>query len=259
MATGPLPVLWHIEISHYNEKTRWALDYKGIAHERRAPQPGLHMMQARRLAGISTFPILELEGRAIGDSTAIIAALEEYRPDPPLYPDDPAERERALELEDHFDERLAPEVRRLMFWHYLRSEAASEVLAEIVGDRGRLRNALNRRVVPLMKPMLSRTYGISDSEVEAAPDRIVAVFDRIQRERAGGDYLVGDRFTVADLTAAALMHPIARPAEFPYFVPPAPPSLQPVLERLTAHPAVGWGRAIYATHRRASAEVRAAA
>ena len=22
-------VLWHIEISHYNEKARWALDYKG--------------------------------------------------------------------------------------------------------------------------------------------------------------------------------------------------------------------------------------
>jgi hypothetical protein len=23
------PVLWHLDISHYNEKVRWALDYKG--------------------------------------------------------------------------------------------------------------------------------------------------------------------------------------------------------------------------------------
>lgn len=23
-------VLWHIELSHYNEKARWALDYKGV-------------------------------------------------------------------------------------------------------------------------------------------------------------------------------------------------------------------------------------
>jgi hypothetical protein len=30
------PVLWHLEISHYNEKVRWALDYKGVAHVRRA-------------------------------------------------------------------------------------------------------------------------------------------------------------------------------------------------------------------------------
>jgi len=33
--TGP-PVLWHFPISHYNEKARWALDWKGIPHLRRA-------------------------------------------------------------------------------------------------------------------------------------------------------------------------------------------------------------------------------
>ena len=30
------PVLWHFPISHYNEKARWALDWKGIPHVRRA-------------------------------------------------------------------------------------------------------------------------------------------------------------------------------------------------------------------------------
>ena len=39
-AVEATPVLWHIEISHYNEKARWALDYKGVEHERRAPTPG---------------------------------------------------------------------------------------------------------------------------------------------------------------------------------------------------------------------------
>ena len=28
------PVLWHIGISHYSEKARWALDYKRVEHER---------------------------------------------------------------------------------------------------------------------------------------------------------------------------------------------------------------------------------
>ena len=41
MATKP--VLWHIPVSHYNEKARWALDYKGVEHERHAPPPPLHM------------------------------------------------------------------------------------------------------------------------------------------------------------------------------------------------------------------------
>jgi hypothetical protein len=28
------PVLWHISFSNFNEKARWALDYKQIAHVR---------------------------------------------------------------------------------------------------------------------------------------------------------------------------------------------------------------------------------
>src|SRR6476469_10005333 len=106
-------ILWHIELSHYNEKVRWALDYKGIAHERRVPMPGLHGPRALVLTrgAHRRLPVLELDGTRIGDSTAIIAALEEYRPDPALYPADPAERAHALALEDFFDEQLAPEVR----------------------------------------------------------------------------------------------------------------------------------------------------
>ena len=28
------PLLWHIPLSHFNEKVRWTLDYKRIAHRR---------------------------------------------------------------------------------------------------------------------------------------------------------------------------------------------------------------------------------
>src|SRR6266511_1885443 len=66
---GTRPVLWHIAISHYSEKARWALDYKGIEHERRAPTPGAHMLAALWLTrGRSkTFPVLQLEGQTIGE------------------------------------------------------------------------------------------------------------------------------------------------------------------------------------------------
>jgi hypothetical protein len=40
------PTLYHIEISHFNEKARWALDYKRVPHVRRAPPPLLHMAWA---------------------------------------------------------------------------------------------------------------------------------------------------------------------------------------------------------------------
>ena len=105
------PVLWHIPVSHYNEKVRWALARKGVEHERRAPVPGAHMVVALWLTrgATKTFPVLQLDGEAIGDSTAIIAALERAPSRAAArIPTDPDERRRALELEDYFDEQLGP-------------------------------------------------------------------------------------------------------------------------------------------------------
>ncbi len=83
-------VLWHIEVSLYSEKARWALDYKGIPYELRAPLPGAHRLAALRLTRgkHERLPVIEIDGERTWDSTAIIAALEDYRPDPPLYPAD---------------------------------------------------------------------------------------------------------------------------------------------------------------------------
>src|SRR5438094_8285472 len=113
------PVLWHLKVSHYNEKARWALDYKRVAHVRRAEMPGRHQRTARRLTGCETLPVLVLNGEAIGDSTRIIAELERRHPEPALYPADGADRQRALELEDFFDEELGPYTRLLVLAHVL--------------------------------------------------------------------------------------------------------------------------------------------
>ena len=117
------PTLWQIPVSHYSEKARWALAWKGVEHERRSPPAGSHMAVALWLTrgGQITFPILTLDGRNIGDSTAIIAALEERNPEPALYPEDPAQLRRALALEDFFDEELGPHS-RLLAWHELRND-----------------------------------------------------------------------------------------------------------------------------------------
>src|SRR6187551_1750832 len=77
------PALWHIPFSHYSEKARWALDYKRIAHRRRVLGSD-YLVKVWRATGQGKLPILWLDGRAIADSTRIIAALEEHYPEPPL-------------------------------------------------------------------------------------------------------------------------------------------------------------------------------
>jgi glutathione S-transferase len=218
------PVLWHIEISHYNEKARWALAHKGVEHERRAPTPGAHMIVALWLTRgrHKTFPLLQLDGEAISDSTAIIAALERRFPDPPLYPEDPAERRRALELEEFFDEELGSHARLLAFHEATKDPAMVErftvdLLPDRMGDIGPVRAG----GVRFFSAFTGLRYGVkSDRRAEVARAKIVAAFDRLEAELGSSDYLVGDRFTVADLTAASLLYPLVQPPEGPALPPP---------------------------------------
>jgi hypothetical protein len=62
-------------------------------------------------------------------------------------------------------------------------------------------------------------------------------FDPIACEMQPSDYLVGDRFSVTDLTAGALLSPIVLPHEHPYRPSePLPPSLRELRDPLTDHP-----------------------
>jgi glutathione S-transferase len=246
-------VLWHIEVSHYNEKARWALDYKSIAHELRVPMPGFHGVRALALTRgrHRRLPILDLDGRRIGDSTAIIAALEAYRPDPPLYPADPAQKARALALEDFFDERLAPELRRLV-WHHTLPDT-DLVVESLFGDRAPGRARFLRATAPLARPVVRRDYGVSAASAETARDAVIAAMDRLEAELQPSGYLAGDGFSVADLTAAALFTPMLAPPQRPYLPPSFPPALQSLREELTARPGGRWVHEMYERHRRPAA------
>jgi glutathione S-transferase len=248
-------VLWHIEVSNFNEKARWALDYKAIPHVRRAPLPGVHEIYAavitrgrrRRL------PILVLDGRAIGDSTAIIAALEEYRPDPPLYPADPAQRERALALEDYFDEHLAPAVRAFNFHHILKDPQAT--VEAIFRDATSTRARAMRAVLPVMAPIVRRDYGASEGGAERAVAEIRSAMDRIEAEIQPSGYLGGDAFGVADLAAAALITPLLAPPGRQYQPPTLAPAALELRAELEGRDGARWVDEMYARHRGVSAEV----
>jgi glutathione S-transferase len=256
------PVLWHIPISHYNEKARWALDYKGVRHERRAPPPPAHMAVSLFLTrgSAKTFPVLQLGGQVYGDSTEIIAALERLFPEPPLYPDDPEERSRALEIEDFFDEHVAPDV-RLLAWHEAIKdpEAFGRFALEVVPPP--MRRFSRRTAGPFATWFLKRRFGVASPDAAArARTRIEAGIDRLDAELADGrEYLVGDRFSVADLTLAALVSPAGACAEYPYPQPQGEhASVEPLREALAESGLLEWSRDIYARHRDESAEVAGA-
>jgi glutathione S-transferase len=247
------PLLWHIPLSHYNEKVRWALDYKGIPHRRQVLGPD-YLIRAWRATGQGKLPILFLEGRAIADSTRIIAALEEHYPERPLYPHDPAARQRALAIENDLDETLGPALRASIVTPLFQNDPDTALRVLTTGMP-----KAYEKLHPLLRvfPSFYRfRHNISEANLERDRAAVAAALGRIEQERQGRAYLVGEGFSVADLTAAALLGALLQPPEIQYPLQvELPPNLQEYRATLLGHPAAQWAAGIYRLHRSCSAEI----
>jgi glutathione S-transferase len=248
------PVLWQFTSSHFNEKARWALDFKHVAHIRHSLVPGFHVPVVKRITGKTQVPVLKLDGAIVTDSSKIIEALESAFPDPPLYPAEADDRRRALELEDYFDEELGPYIRR---WIFFEARNYPEFFHAAFVSHASLPVQLARRAMsPLIAPMMRRLMDINPESAKVAYDKMLAAMDHLEKELRPSGYLAADRFTVADLTAAALLSPIVRPPEFPYGSDLVlPPPIAKVRAELAPRPAFQWALRIYREHRGKSAEV----
>lgn len=252
---GALPVLWHLKVSHYNEKARWALDFKRVPHARRAVTPGRHRALAEKLTGAPTLPVLVVDGEAIGDSTRIIAELESRHPEPALYPADAAQRRRALEIEDFFDEELGPYTRLLLLDSVL--EDVDLMLGTFVPDLDGVQRAFAKATFPAWRRQVRADFGIDERSVARARSKLRAAGERFRSELEPSGYLVGDSFTVADLTAAALVAPVVAPEQFPYPQPQrSHPLVEPLRRELARLGMLEWAREMYARHRGVPAEIR---
>ena len=245
------PVLWQYNFSNFNEKARWALDFKRVPHERRSLLPSMPRAMLFSLRG--TLPVLDLDGERIADSTRIVEALERRYPEPALYPDDPSERHRALELEDFFDEQAGHELRRVAFVEL--REDPDFVSAFLTTGRGAATRRIYRALLaaPGSMAYANRRYALTDEGAARSRVRLAEALDRITDELQPSGYLVGSAFSIADLTAASLLFPLAWPAELQYDYP-APPEA-PFMRSCAGHPALDWIRDLYSRHRGRSAEV----
>ena len=249
------PVLWHLEVSHYNEKARWVLDYKRVPHVRRAVTPGLQEFRARGLRAGRTVPILQLSGRTIGDSTRIIEEIERRWPEPSLYPSDPEERRRALDLEEYFDESCGPALRRVLFNDNI---AEPEKFIGMLYGPDHPRLGLLTTLGPLLAPVVKWRYEIRPDRVAQSREAVRAALDKVEAEAGRGGYLVGDSFTVADLTAASILAVLVVPREFPYIKlrpDERAEQSQGFRASLKDRPGFKWVEDMYARHRGTSAEV----
>jgi glutathione S-transferase len=240
-----------IPISHFCEKARWVLDAAGIGYREEPHAPVAHLRATRAVGGASV-PVLVHGGRVLRDSTDIALYVDTLvPPDRRLVPDEADDRARVLAIEEELDETVGIDARLLVYWYYLREDhRARAFVAQMMG----LRSPLAQRVVAtLFRALIFRKYKVSERAARLAESRVREVFARLGGAIDDGDYLVGNRFTLADLTLASLSAPLLGPPEHPILgrvrEGGAPPELAALRAELTATPIGRHALRIYRDHR----------
>src|SRR6516225_10465893 len=148
-------------------------------------------------------------------------------------------------LEDDFDETLGPALRAAIVTPLFRHDPdiALRVLTTGMGSKA------HRTLRPLLRvfPSFYRfRHRISENNLEQDRIIVAAALDRIEHERQNRAYLVGEAFSVADLTAAALLGVLLQPPEIQYPLQVALPLyLRDYRATLLRHPAAQWAAGIY--------------
>jgi len=261
-SAGSAPVeleLFQFPYSHYNEKVRWALDWKGVPHRRVSLLPGPHAPRVWLLSRDTRTPVRLRERDAAGDvrttvvagSARILADLERRHPEPPLLPASARDRARALEIERWLDADVGPLVRRALFARLL--DAPGYLCDLFAATRSPAQRALYRAGFPLLRRVMARSMGIAGpaslAEAEAGTRRGL---DFVAEHAAADGALVGGRdgpFGAAELVAASLLAPAAAPPGSPVELPqPPPPAVAEWLAGWADHPGAAWVRDQYARH-----------
>lgn len=207
-----------IPISHYCEKARWALDWLQIPYVEERHVPFFHRLATRRHSAKSV-PVLVTEDGALVDSTDILRYLDgKITGSHRLYPIDPTLRLEVDKLEELFDTQLGSYTPCWAYFYWISDRAAMR--------RGwcegtpKIEQITFEIAFPLMQRIVQRTLNVTENSATRALQGIWQIFDRVSHRLSDGRrYLVGDNFSAADLTFAALSAPILLPAEHPMKLP----------------------------------------
>jgi glutathione S-transferase len=158
--------LYVVPGSNPSMSARLALEHKGLQYERVDLIPTIHMAFLR-LAGFParTVPALTIDGRRVQGSLAVARALEEFRPEPPLFPGNSEERRRVEEAERWGEAVLQPIPRRLAWWAIKRERKALRSFAEGAELHVPIGLAI-RAAGPIIRFEI-HTHGATDESVQA--------------------------------------------------------------------------------------------
>lgn len=226
-------ILYQFPLSHYCEKVRWALDYKKIPFQIRNLIPGPHLFITKRLGPKTSVPILTDGEKNIQDSTLIIDYLDTQYPEHSLTPSDLSLKKEALELEEYFDKNIGVHLRRFAYYHLLQEN--SLVTSLLLQEAPSYSRPFYKLFFPIVKQLMKKTMNIYEEPSKKSLHILENTITELNRMLANKKFLVGNQFSRADLTAAALLGPLCTPAEYAFDWPSFEQMPAPIREFRKTH------------------------
>lgn len=192
--------LYQFEMSHYAEKVRLILDYKGLEYKKVNVTPGVGQIEVFQLSGQRQVPVLKEDGTVIADSTAIAEYLDRRYPEKPIIPVDGKQRGLCLMLEQWADEIFGINARKglivsmtqnLAFRTAFLPNATPDLVKTFVNSIPSLDFLGN----------LGAPVGMSADSVKEALRQNLSWLTSVLAEQP---YLLGDQPTLADFAVAGL-------------------------------------------------------
>ena len=188
--------LYSLKVSHPSKAALGMLRHKGIEPTVVQLPPGSHPVLLRGLGfRRGTVPALKLDGRRIQGSLQIARALEDSRPDPPLYPADPVGSGGGWRRPSAGASRSTSPSRGGCFAG--RPPRASTRGAGSCGRPACPAPDVAGVAIWPMTLLFARLDGIGEKEARADFDAIPSCLDRVDALIADGT-LDGDRLNAAD-------------------------------------------------------------
>ena len=252
-----------IRFSHYNEKARWALDRYRVAYLESPWMPVFHILgvvaatrgrgtgRADRASSRFSTPVLITDnGTVLRDSADIVRWVSDRYAGPgsDLYPTDEVGR---LETQLHDD--LGPHTRRCAYFYGLGDAALVAQLAR--RNVSAVQAAMFIALRPLLQRLLVRGLRLGPETAQRSLERIHRTLDEIEPRLEGRRYVVGDRFTAADLAFACMLAPaiLPSPAEgYGGYLPPlerVPPAAAELAHEIRDRPAGRFALRLFAEER----------
>jgi glutathione S-transferase len=196
--------LHRFALSHFSEKTRACLDFKGLDYRVVEHTQGADQLALWRLSGQRKVPVIEHDGSVVHDSTAIALYLDHAFTDGhrALLPSDLRARREVLELEDRLDAMLGPNVPVIAFDHAQRDPAVRDATLRVLIPGSALARGAASVAGTLSRPAL--WLPAARARVDGAYAQVREILGECCDRLASRRYLTGDTPTLADVTAAGL-------------------------------------------------------